>query len=101
MPRRESKSLPAVVKVTEVSARGVQVYQTDSPPGTLKMNGSPCSSVAPTLEPVTEPMGALPKSWAMSKLSLAGWDQAGVAERASSRTARPRNLWEQWELWGL
>src|SRR5215471_14382983 len=83
-----SKSLPTVAKLTVILAGAVQVYQTEAPPGfPAIVAGSPVSFVAPMLLPLIEPL-APTATWALAKLSLAGWANDSDAIKMEATTAK-------------
>src|SRR5438128_12243535 len=58
MPSTVSKLEPSVSKVAWPVAGAVQRYQTERPTGSPSIRaGSPVSTLAPTVEPVTRPLG--------------------------------------------
>ena len=66
-----SKLLPNVSMVTEPLAGAVHRNHTDPPPGSPAWLGSPDCLVAPTLVPVSVPLGPL-NTEAVAKVSFGG-----------------------------
>src|SRR5262245_47611943 len=89
VPSNVSTELPLVSIVATPSKSGVQLYQSDAPPRSPALSGSPGSVVAPLLSVVSDPPEAV-STIAFAMLTLGGAAPPGPAPaRPTTSTISP------------